>query len=321
MSEGPSAETPPTRAEADIRSRRGRRWIIALAVLLAAALGGGGYLVFDLLRTQAELQESERLNEERQRVIDEQKDTIEEQGEMLDEKEEFGAAMEELMSNARALDGIPMASLVPIHDYETLARDAWTERRSPAAVRSLTRTAREDAETLRVLIETGAAERASNATGTLGETLSDQLGAGLVRLVYDGSIVTCGKEAAGCVSTDDPTLIHLNPTEYHAEYYNDAIRTFIVDHEFAHVLQLTNPDPTETALESFGDDLEFMADCYALTATDSWSLDHQVWTDDYSYWDVSVGYGRVCDAAQRDVIRNWLGQVGFRYRSITQSSP
>ncbi|HWL02467.1 MAG TPA: hypothetical protein VNQ52_08870 [Microbacteriaceae bacterium] len=311
----PAAPEPATPALPPPRGRSAAAivWIIVLAVLLLAAAGGGVYLYLETQRLQAANEESERINEEQRQLIDEQ-------NELLDEKETFGAAMEDFMAKARSLDGVPIASLVPLDDVEALARNAWELRRSPASVASLTDSVRTHAEALQALIDTAAAQRGSNASGSLGESIIDELGAGHVRVVFDDPAPICGGDPIGCVSSEDPTLIHLDPNDFHAEYFDQTLQTLVAYHEFAHVLQFTNPGPTETAAAAFGDDWEFMADCYALTLTDSWTLDRRVWVSDFSYWDVSVGYGQVCDAGQRDVIRSWLGEVGFHYRPVTQGA-
>ena len=98
----------------------------------------------------------------------------------------------------------------------------------------------------------------------------------------------------------------------------DWLRTGIAYHEFAHVLQFTNPGPTDTALESFDGDTETMADCFALTYLDGWTLDHTIWINRYRYWEVSIGYGYTCNETQRQVVRDWYGQLGFQSRPITQ---
>jgi hypothetical protein len=94
------------------------------------------------------------------------------------------------------------------------------------------------------------------------------------------------------------------------------MRTGVAYHEFAHVLQFTNPQPTAEAVTAFGGDMETMADCYALTFLDGWTLDHEVWTTPYEGWEVSVGYGYVCDEAQRQVIREWAAKLGVEPREL-----
>src|SRR5690606_31126204 len=101
-------------------------------------------------------------------------------------------------------------------------------------------------------------------------------------------------------------------------WMTDFIRTGLSYHEFAHVLQFTNPQQTETALEAFKGDHERMADCFALTYLKGWKLDHQVWINDYQYYDVSVGYGYTCNSTQRTAIREWYESLPFQSRPISQ---
>jgi hypothetical protein len=286
-------------------------WIVVLTVLFLGAAGGGTYLYLEVQRLQAEQAESERIRIEQEGVI-------EDQNEMLDQQATFGAAMEDALSKARLLDGVPTATLVPIDQLDSLAHDAWVQRRQAGLVLGYAARVRGIADDLQGVVDAAAAERGANVSGTLGESLLDAIGAGTVQVVYDADEALCGADTVGCVFGEEPTVVHLNGGEFNAEYYDDFLRTLVTYHEFAHVLQFTNPEATAKAATAFGDDWEFMADCYALTVTDGWSLDHRVWVDSGSYWDVSVGYGQVCDAAQRDVIRTWVGETGFHYRPVSQ---
>ena len=90
-------------------------------------------------------------------------------------------------------------------------------------------------------------------------------------------------------------------------------------HEFAHVLQFTNPQPTTTALDAFGGDSETMADCYALTYLPGWKLHHRVWVSSYQYYEVDIGYGYTCNESQRQVVRDWYEQLGYTTGPIAQS--
>jgi hypothetical protein len=96
------------------------------------------------------------------------------------------------------------------------------------------------------------------------------------------------------------------------------LRTGVAYHEFAHVLQMMNPAPTEQALEHFAGDDETMADCFALTYLDGWTLEHRVWINRHDYWDIDIGYGHVCDDAQKQAVQDWYGTLGFQLEPITQ---
>lgn len=284
--------------------------LVVFAVLFVAAFSGGFWLFLELTRTQSELEDAEQRIRQQQQHIDEQ-------NEIIDEKQVFGQAMTELMDAVRQLDGAPTASLIPMDDIDRLAQEAWQNRRSVSLSRNHANRAREHTAAMRELREQADAEASVNASGTLAETLLDELGAGFVSMRFGDATAICEQEASGCVVGNTPTIVHLDQEVYWAEYYDDWLRTFLTYHEFAHVLQFTNPEATAIAEPAFDDDWEFMADCYALTMTDSWTLDRRVWRNSFSYWDVSIGYGRVCDAEQRDVIRDWLGQVGFIYRPVS----
>ena len=112
--------------------------------------------------------------------------------------------------------------------------------------------------------------------------------------------------------------MHFDAADDNVEYTNDFIRSGVAYHEFAHVLQMTNPDATDAALEAFGDDDEIMADCFALTYLDGWKLDHRIWVSSYEYWDVSIGYGYTCNESQKQVIRDWYSQLGYQATPISQ---
>ncbi len=64
-------------------------------------------------------------------------------------------------------------------------------------------------------------------------------------------------------------------------WMTDFIQTGIAYHEFAHVLQFTNPEATDAAVAAFGGDVETMADCYSLTYLLGWTLDHTVWVSSF----------------------------------------
>ncbi len=127
----------------------------------------------------------------------------------------------------------------------------------------------------------------------------------------------CNSDVLACVDSENPLVVHVDAADDGLEYTNDWLRTGIAYHEFAHVLQFTNPEPTEAALVSFDGDVETMADCFALTYLDGWTLHHTIWVSSYQYWEVDVGYGYTCTDAQRQVVRDWYGQLGVHARQIS----
>jgi len=285
-------------------SRAALIWIIALGVLVLAAAGVLVYLLLQLLAAQE--------------LIDDQQQEITDLNELVDEKQEFGAAMQQLMDTARGFDGAPMAVLVPFASYDQLAQQAWLDRRSPSLVAEHAARAAEYTTTLEELLGRAEAERSSNSSGTVSERVVDSVGQGFATLVYDNADSICEEDVLGCVIGSDPYVIHLDKRDMAHPSVDDWGRRYIALHEFAHVLQFTNPEVTAEAAEAFGDDWEFMADCYALNALDSRSLERRVWVSSYQYWDVSYGYGRVCNSGQREVIDDWVEQAGVHYRPVSQ---
>ncbi|MBN9606787.1 MAG: hypothetical protein J0G30_09270 [Actinomycetales bacterium] len=278
--------------------------LIVLAVLLAAAAGVGVWLFLQL--------------NDANDTIDQQQDEIGELNDLIDGKEEFGAAMQGLMDTARTLDGAPLADLVPIDDYTELAHLGWVHRRTPTALAADTARAESYRSDLEQLAGAVQAERDANTTGSYAEGVLDAASGGYASLVFDDASAVCQREALGCVTGDQHRTIHLDAAGFAHPSMDDWGARLVTLHEYAHVLQFSNPDATDAAAGAFGDDWEFMADCYALTEMDSWTLDHRVWESSYAYWDVSYGYGRVCDASQRDVIRTWVAETGFHYHPVSQ---
>ena len=71
-------------------------------------------------------------------------------------------------------------------------------------------------------------------------------------------------------------------------------------------------------LEAFGGDSETMADCFALTYLDGWTLDHEIWVSPTQYWDVSIGYGYTCNETQKQAVRDWYASSGSASSAISQ---
>jgi len=307
----PSIPPPPSTATKSRRRHPALPWIIVLAALLVVAGGGLILLLVQLGQANSALDDA---NDQ----IDQQQDQIQQQNDMLNQKESFGAAMGDLMQVVAQFDGAPTATVVPIDDYQDAADQAWAQRRDPDAVAELTAEIQQDTTDLQAVLDTAVAQRATNASGTVGEGVIDQLGDGFATTVYDDAKALCGvDDAIGCVSSDEPTTVHLDAAGFGEVYTDDWGRTLVAEHEFAHVLQFTNPDPTETALDAFDGDVETMADCYALTLSNSWTLTRKVTVGNWIYT-VDYGYGYVCNASQRDVIRQWISDIGFHYAPITQ---
>ena len=128
----------------------------------------------------------------------------------------------------------------------------------------------------------------------------------------------CEDDVLACVMSDVPQTVHVDATDLAEPYMTAWLQTGVAYHELAHVLQLTNPEPTDAAREAFGGDDETMADCYALTYLEGWTLDHRVWINRYEYWDVNIGYGHTCDETQRQAIRTWVAELGVDIHPVSQ---
>ncbi len=289
--------------------KKKRSWgKILTIVLLSVALAG---VVAFLVKYVYELDAANNR-------ISEQNREIEEQRILIDKKETFGAAIDELLDSARGFDGALMSDLIPFSDYEEAAQNAWAHRWDGSKVDEVTESVRSSTRDLATLRSKADAETSTNSTGSTYETVIDRLGEGFVSSLIGDADTLCKQDVLACVTSDDPYTVHFDAASNALPYMNEWLRTGVAYHEFAHVLQFTNPTPTETALESFDGDMETMADCFTLTYLDGWSLDHRVWTSSYQYWDVNIGYGYTCNGDQRHVIKDWYGQLGFQSRPISQ---
>jgi hypothetical protein len=294
-------------------SRRPRTSTVVLSVLLSLVVAAGG-LGFFWLSTQ--LQEARTQISDQQRQIADQQRRIDEQDEMIERKEQFGAAMDDLYTTVDPLVGLPFATVVPWYRAEELADRAWIHRRHPDSLEWDIRDLR--ALTSEISARTAAVgDRAgSNASGTAWEAALDTLGRGWVSTVFDEDGTPCGPTALACVSSDDPFTVHVRASTRTDPTMTEWIRTGAAYHEYAHVLQFTNPQDTDAALATFDGDAETMADCFALSFLDGWSLDHEVTIDEYSFYEVSVGYGYTCDGDERQVIRDWVAGLGIQRQPV-----
>ncbi|MFV9425089.1 hypothetical protein [Microbacterium sp. S1037] len=317
---GPAEPAPTeTRAPGDDhapapRSRPRRSTVIlgsGLALLVVAASAGFFWLSAQLAASQKQIMDQQ------QQITDQQRE-LEEQRAQLDRKEQFGAAMQELYATIDPLVGLPYASLVPWSEVEGFAHSAWVHRESVVTMERDITDVKMFTTKLANRVEAARSMASTNATGSPWEAALDSLGHGWVTMTYDESNRPCGLEAMACVSSADPFVVHVSSDTRDTSTLTDWMRTGVAYHEYSHVLQFTNPEATASALTAFGGNAETMADCYALTFLDGWTLDHVVPIDSSSYWEVSVGYGYTCDDAQRQVIRDWVGSLGVQKRTVSQ---
>ena len=274
-----------------------------LSLLLATAIAAFVWYFLQLQDANATIREQQR--------------ELEEQRDLIDKKETFGAAMEGLLDEVGRYEGVPLASLIPWDRYELLASQSWARRWDATALDASIASVEKEREQLVTQRESAEQQAASNASGSAYEATLDSLGAGYVTWVLEDADTFCNSDVLACVDSENPLVVHVDAADDGLEYTNDWLRTGIAYHEFAHVLQFTNPEPTEAALASFDGDVETMADCFALTYLDGWTLHHTIWVSSYQYWEVDVGYGYTCTDAQRQVVRDWYGQLGVHARQIS----
>lgn len=274
-----------------------------LSLLLATAIAAFVWYFLQLQDANATIREQQR--------------ELEEQRDLIDKKETFGAAMEGLLDEVGRYEGVPLASLIPWDRYELLASQSWARRWDATALDASIASVEKEREQLVTQRESAEQQAASNASGSAYEATLDSLGAGYVTWVLEDADTFCNSDVLACVDSENPLVVHVDAADDGLEYTNDWLRTGIAYHEFAHVLQFTNPEPTEAALVSFDGDVETMADCFALTYLDGWTLHHTIWVSSYQYWEVDVGYGYTCTDAQRQVVRDWYGQLGVHARQIS----
>jgi hypothetical protein len=291
-----------------VKPRRKRRGaliaIILLSLALASAIGGLVYFYLTLDAANSR--------------IDDQDRQIQEQSDLIDQKETFGAAMEQLLDTTAKFDGVLVGTVVPMDDYELLASRGWAHRWDAGKLASDTADVQTASQELEAVLTDAHTEATTNSTGTTNEAVVDSLGAGFALSALDDADTLCLKDVLGCVTWEDPFTVHFDAADYALPYMTDWLRTGLAYHEFAHVLQMTNPEQTDIAVEAFGGDIETMADCYALTYLDGWTLDNRVWVSSYMYWDVSMGYGHVCDGTERQAVIDWYESLGFESRPISQ---
>lgn len=211
---------------------------------------------------------------------------------------------------AAQLEGNPVAPLVTQQDFmDRIAQEAAVPEISESTARSVALRTREFREELEAQV-TAAQQRRGNSSGTLTEKIVDQAGDGFIDIRWDAAS-ECDDSAddsitTGCVLGGTPLVVHLQ-AEARAE--SDWERKMVTVHELAHVYQHADArrfadgkGEADRLVEKglFQGSDEKMADCYALTYYAQNSLRHGR---------VTLGYGYVCNASERQAIRDWAADV------------
>ncbi|MGB3375435.1 MAG: hypothetical protein WBA87_09875 [Microbacterium sp.] len=211
---------------------------------------------------------------------------------------------------AAQLEGNPVAPLVTQQDFmDRIAHEAAVPNISEIAARSVAKRTADFRKELEAQV-TAAQARRENTSGTLTEQLIDQAGDGFIDVRWDAASA-CGDSddgsiTTGCVRAGSPLVVHL---QAESQAGSDWERKMVAAHELAHVYQHADARRFEdgkgeadrlVAKGLFQGSTEKMADCYALTYYDQDSLKHG---------NVTLGYGYVCNASERQAIRTWAADV------------
>lgn len=213
---------------------------------------------------------------------------------------------------AAQLEGNPVAPLVTqTVAFERLEKSIAAPNITSAYASELTQRAQAAREQLEQRIADAAARR-SNASGSVTEGLVDAAGAGFIDIAWDAD-AACGtsrradegRVTAGCVS-EDPLAVHIAPED---QLPGDTGMRVVVLHELTHLYQRADSDAHPDGLSAaaqlveqgyFQGSSESMADCYALTYLNQWTL---------TFENRTMGYGYVCGDEERRLIREWAAQV------------
>jgi hypothetical protein len=213
---------------------------------------------------------------------------------------------------AAQLEGNPVAPLVT----QSLAFARLEDRtENPYLTSEIAAKLTQEAQTAREELEqriADAAIRRTNASGFVSEGLVDEAGAGFIDIAWDAG-TACGTSrradegwfTAGCVG-EDPLIVHMAPEE---QLPGDLGMRVVVLHELAHLYHRADsdahPDGPSAATQLleqgyFQGSSEVMADCYALTYLNQWTL---------TFEGRDGGYGYVCGDQERALIREWAAGV------------
>ncbi|MGA7147816.1 MAG: hypothetical protein WBX17_04910, partial [Microbacterium sp.] len=207
----------------------------------------------------------------------------------------FDAELARYHELAALLEGNPAAPLVTgASRFAALEQSRADPNITGSAAASLAQKAQAHRQELEQHIADAAA-RSTNASGSVSEALIDDAGAGFIDLVWDAD-TACGESShseewavGGCVTGSDPLTIHLDPADQSAGGTGQRV---LVLHELAHVYQkadhFSQADYVSIATDLveqgyFQGSEEVMADCYALTYMNQWTLEFEEGEYGYGY--------------------------------------
>lgn len=304
--------------------------VVIILVSIAVICAGSTIAMFSQLETlRTENTELEQSNTQ----LEQDKQTLQDQ---LDSKETFSTSMLSLLETLKSFTGTPYAEVVNSYDYQTYVNHAYEYRTNSAQVNALATEIDQINIKMTALKTSMETEKTSNSTGQDVEDIIDKLSAGYVTTSFD-STVYCGTTSSSSYSivacangtnNSDPSFDGTKTIAFKngytlglQQYTGDEEKYFkyeIAYHEFAHILQLANPEATEEvlalfsgvessgALDSTGgsQEYEYMADCFAYT---------------YSPYPIleNVGYGYKCSTSEQEAIKTWYETITYKVPTYT----
>lgn len=223
----------------------------------------------------------------------------------------YEAELETIHTLSADFEGNPVAPLILDQPrLDELATEASDPELSVFGSRSLVQAVSGIRKNLEPLIA-AAAQRRANASGSVSEALVDEAGNGYIDIAWDaadfcGGIESEDKVAVACPLGGASPAIHIMAESY---YPSAAAVEHVVIHELAHIYQSADSARFEDSVSEadrliaqglFNSSRESMADCYALTYQNLWTL---------AFGDRTYGYGYVCNDAERQEIRNWAASL------------
>lgn len=283
-------------------------WIVVLVsifFLLALATAGWLYVQNSMLNTQlVNLQQEKEIKEE-------------ELQRKLDAKETFSATTTQLLEELNYFTGMPVKEKFAVAYYQQMVTDAYLYRDDIAAVNGLTSQMKIEIEKIQTLKTQMDQNKTSNVTNSPLETTADALSNGYAEIVFytmatpecQDTNINESSVVAACVWNTKPQTIYVNTDvmnrtvnqENNGWYYQG-----VVYHEYAHVLQYTNPETTATYLPSFDNDSEKQADCFA----------DAYYASNFSEY----SYNKGCTVEQVNKVQEWYETLKFQPITLTQQN-